>query len=71
MSLQGLRKELKDLRKGTSYEKPLEVLLKNDPRTLTDYELFRIINHYNPEIKTMEELNEELLKKMAEGALDH
>lgn len=69
MSIQGIRKELKDLRKGTSFEKPVEVLLKSDPKTLTDYELFRIINHYDPEIKTMEDLNEELLKKMAEGAL--
>jgi hypothetical protein len=67
MSIQRIRKELNDLRKGTSYEKPIEILLKSDPKTLTDYELFRVINHYNPEIKTEEQLTTELLEKMVTG----
>jgi hypothetical protein len=36
MSIQGIRKELNELRKITSREKPIEVLLKSDPKTLTD-----------------------------------
>ena len=67
MSIQSIRKELNELRKITSYEKPIEVLLKSDPKTLTDYELFRVINHYNPEIKTEEQLTAELLEKMVTG----
>jgi hypothetical protein len=67
MSIQGIRKELNELRKITSYEKPIEILLKSDPKTLTDYELFRVINHYNPEIKTEEQLTTELLEKMVIG----
>ncbi|HPT82197.1 MAG TPA: hypothetical protein PLI46_13645 [Methanosarcina thermophila] len=67
MSIQGIRKELNELRKSTSYEKPIEILLKSDPKTLTDYELFRVINHYDPEIKTIEDLNNDILEKMATG----
>lgn len=67
MSIQGIRKELNELRKGTSHEKPIEVLLKSDPKTLTDYELFRCIQYYNPEIKTEEQLTTELLEKMVKG----
>lgn len=67
MSIQGIRKELNELRKITSSEKPIEVLLKTDPKNLTDYELFRIINHYDPEIKTEEQLTAELLEKMVTG----
>ena len=67
MSIQGIRKELNELRKSTSSEKPIEILLKSDPKTLTDYELFRIINHYDPEIKTIEDLNNDILEKMATG----
>jgi hypothetical protein len=67
MSIQSIRKELNELRKITSSEKPIEVLLKTDPKTLTDYELFRVINHYNPEIKTEEQLTAELLEKMVTG----
>lgn len=67
MSIQGIRKELNELRKITSYEKPIEVLLKTDPRTLTDHELFRCIQYYNPKIKTEEQLTTELLEKMVKG----
>jgi len=67
MSIQGIRKELNELRKITSREKPIEVLLKSDPKTLTDYELFRVISHYAPEIKTMEELTDDILEKMVAG----
>jgi hypothetical protein len=67
MSIQSIRKELNELRKITSSEKPIEILLKSDPKTLTDYELFRVINHYNPEIKTEEQLTAELLEKMVTG----
>ena len=67
MSIQGIRKELNELRKSTSYEKPIEILLKSDPKTLTDYELFRVINHYDPEIKTIEDLNNDILEKTATG----
>ena len=69
MSIKSIRKELNELRKNTSSEKPIEVLLKTDPRTLTDHELFRCIQYYKPEIKNEEELTTELLTKMAEGAL--
>jgi hypothetical protein len=41
MSIKSIRKELNELRKSTSSEKPIEILLKSDPKTLTDYELFR------------------------------
>ena len=67
MSIKSIRKELNELRKSTSSEKPMEILLKSDPKTLTDYELFRIINHYDPEIKTIEDLNNDILEKMATG----
>ena len=67
MSIQGIRKELNELRKITSSEKPIEVLLKTDPRTLTDRELFRCIQYYTPEIKTEEQLTTELLEKMVKG----
>lgn len=67
MSIEKLRHELKELKKGTSLERPVEELLKCDPRTLTDYELFRCIQYYNPEIKAMEELTDQLLEKMAKG----
>lgn len=67
MSIKSIRKELNELRKSTSSEKPIEILLKSDPKTLTDYELFRIINHYDPEIKTIEDLNNDILEKMATG----
>ena len=56
MSIQGLRKELKDLKKGTPLEKPIEVILKSDPKTLTNDELFRGIRYFHPEIKTKEQL---------------
>jgi hypothetical protein len=67
MSIKSIRKELNELRKSTSSEKPIEILLKSDPKTLTDYELFRIVNHYDPEIKTIEDLNNDILEKMATG----
>lgn len=67
MSIQSIRKELNGLRKSMSSEKPIEVLLKTDPRTLTDHELFRRIQYYNPEIKTEEQLTTELLEKMVKG----
>jgi hypothetical protein len=70
MSIKSIRKELNELRKITSYEKPIEILLKSDPKTLTDYELFRVINHYNPEIKTEEQLTTELLEKMVKGEIE-
>lgn len=64
MSIQQLKKEIKELKRMSSTEKPIEELLRTDPRTLTDYELFRCIQYYHPEIKTMEELTTELLEKM-------
>lgn len=67
MSIKSIRKELNELRKSTSSEKPIEILLKSDLKTLTDHELFRVINHYNPEIKTEEQLTTELLEKMVTG----
>lgn len=67
MSIKSIRKELNELRKSTSSEKPIAILLNSDPKTLTDYELFRVISHYAPEIKTMEELTDDILEKMVTG----
>lgn len=71
MTLVGVKKEIRDLKKGYAPNfKPIEELLRTDPRTLTDHELFRCIQYYNPEIKTEEELTTELLMKMANPGPD-
>ena len=72
MSLQGLRKELRDLkRQHAPGFKTIEELLatpKEDLHKLTDQELFRILQHYNPGL-SMEDLTTEFLQKMVdEGA---
>ena len=68
MTLAGVKKEIRDLKKGYAPNfKPIEELLRTDPRTLTDHELFRCIQYYNPEIKTEEELTDDILEKMVTG----
>ncbi|HHV24383.1 MAG TPA: hypothetical protein GXX65_07575 [Methanosarcina sp.] len=68
MSLQAVKKELRDLKKEYAPGfKPIKELLRTNPRTLTDHELFRCIQYYNPEIKTEEQLTTELLEKMVKG----
>ena len=72
MSMQGLRKELRDLkREHAPGFKTIEELLatpKENLCKLTDQELFRILQYYNPEL-TVEDLTTEFLQKMVdEGA---
>lgn len=68
MTLAGVKKEIRDLKKGYAPGfKPIEELLRTDPRTLTDHELFRCIQYYNPGIKTEEELTDDILEKMVTG----
>ncbi|KKG49237.1 hypothetical protein [Methanosarcina mazei] len=68
MTLVGVKKEIRDLKKGYAPNfKQIEELLRTDPRTLTDHELFRCIQYYNPEIKTEEELTDDILEKMVTG----
>lgn len=68
MSLQGLRKELSNLKKEYAPEfKTIEELQKTDVHKLTDNELFRLIQVDCPEFKTLEELTDDVLKSMCEG----
>jgi hypothetical protein len=71
MSLQGMRKELTDLKKEYAPNfKNIEELLKTkkeDIHYLTDNELFRVIQLYHPELKTEADLTDEILKNICEG----
>jgi hypothetical protein len=71
MSLQGMRKELADIKKEYApYFKTIEELLKTKPediRNLTNEELFRVIQFYHPEYKTEDDLKTEILERMAKG----
>lgn len=69
MSLQGLRKELQALkREHAPGFKTIEELLKvGDLRTLTDQELFRILQYYDPGLISLEDLTTENLEEMIKG----
>ena len=68
MSIQGMRKELSNLKKEYAPNfKTIEELQKSDIRTLTDEELFRLIQLECPEFKTLEELTDDILKNMCKG----
>jgi hypothetical protein len=71
VSLQGMRKELADLKKEYAPNfKTIEELLrtkKEDIHKLTTNELFRVIQYYHPEYKTEADLTNEILEKMAKG----
>lgn len=68
MTLAGVKKEIRDLKKGYAPGfKPIEELLRTDPRTLTDDELFRILQHYEPGL-TREDLEAKLEKMVEEEA---
>lgn len=67
MSLQSVKNELKELKKEVSPNyKPIEVLLKSDLNSLSDYELYRLARYENEPELTEHEFNnlsdDELLK---------
>jgi len=74
MQIQGIRKELKDLKKEYAPNfKTIEELLKTtgeDMHKLADNELFRVIQYYHLEFKTEEDLTDEILGKMCKGEYD-
>jgi uncharacterized membrane-anchored protein YhcB (DUF1043 family) len=74
MQIQGIRKELENLKKEQAPNfKTIEELLKTtgeDMHKLTDKELFRVIQYYHPELKTEEDLTDEILEKMCKGEYD-
>lgn len=69
MTLAGVKKEIRDLKKGYAPGfKTIEELLNTSKEglcKLTDDELFRILQYYNPEL-TREQLTTEFLQKMVE-----
>lgn len=69
MTLAGVKKEIRDLKKEYAQDfKSIEELLntsKEGLHKLTDDELFRILQYYNPEL-TREQLTIELLQKLVE-----
>jgi len=71
MQIQGIRKELKDLKKEDAPNfKTIEELFKTtgeDMHKLTDNELFRVIQYYHPELKNEEDLTGEILEKICKG----
>lgn len=71
MSLQGMRRELQEIKKEHAPGfKTIEELLtakKEDIHQLSDHELFRVIQYSNPEFKTEADLTDEILDKMASG----
>lgn len=68
MTLAGVKKEIRDLKKGYAPGfKTLEELQKMDIHKLTDEELLRLIQVDCPEFKTLEELTVDILEKMVTG----
>lgn len=71
MSLQGMRKELQELKRVHAPEfKTIEELLttkKEDIHKLSNADLFRVIQHFNPEFETEADLTDEILEKMIKG----
>ena len=74
MQITGIRKEIQALKKeSTPNFKTIEELFKTtgeDMHKLTDNELFRVIQYYHPELKTEEDLKDEILEKMCTGGYD-
>jgi hypothetical protein len=74
MQIQGIRKELENLKKEHAPNfKTIGELLKTtceDMHKLTDNELFRVIQYYHPELKNEEDLKDEILEKMCTGEYD-
>ena len=70
MSIQTIKKELRDLKKEHAPNfKPIEVLLKSNPRTLTDQELFRCLQYYEPGL-TVEDIEAEIQRMCDERELN-
>ncbi len=69
MSLQGIKKELRELKKEYAPDcKTIEEVLKvQDIRTLSNEELFRLIQIDYPEFKSLEDLTTEVLEHMVKG----
>ena len=71
MQVAGIRKELETLRKEHAPNfKTIEELLKTkkeDIHSLSDSELFRIIQLYHPELKTESDLTDEILEGIMKG----
>jgi len=71
MSLQGMRKELQDLKKVISPGyKTIEELLKyesEDLHKLTDQGIFRLLKYHDPNLTTLEDLTDEILKEIVKG----
>lgn len=71
MQAAGMRKELEALKKEVAPSfKTIEELLKCDPHSLTNEEIFRVIQHYHPELKTEEDLTSEILNEMCQPTAD-
>lgn len=71
MSLQAVKRELQELKRIHAHGfKSIEELL-NTPEEglhkLTDDELFRILQYYNPELKTEADLTDGVLERMVTG----
>lgn len=71
MTLAGVKKELRDLKKGYAPGfKTIEELL-NIPEEglhkLTDQELFRLLQYYEPNLTSLEDLTNEVLEQMVKG----
>ena len=69
MSLPGLKKELRELKReyAPNYKTIEELLKVQDIRTLTDEDLFRLIQLDYPELNSLEDLTTEVLEKMLNG----
>jgi len=68
MTLAGVKKELRDLKKEYALGfKTIEELQRMDIHKLTDDELFRLIQVDCPEFKTLEELTDDILQSMCKG----
>jgi hypothetical protein len=70
MQITGIRKEIQALKKEYAPNfKTIEELLKSDVRSLSDYELYRLIRHETPTLKCEVELTEEELKNLSDDEL--
>lgn len=68
MTLAGVKKEIRDLKKGYAPNfRTIEELQKCDIRALTNEELFRLIQIHFPGFKSLEELTADTLEKLCKG----
>jgi hypothetical protein len=69
MSIQSVKKELEALKKEVAPSfKTIEELLKvSDIRTLTDQELFRLLQNHEQNLTSLEDLTTEVLEQMVKG----